>query len=83
MTRIVKILVLWFAVATVGCITAQAQNCGDWLKVTAWTGTYTLTSPGRRPLQRYVYVLPASSTQVTQILARWSDGDKVARPMGN
>jgi RHS repeat-associated protein len=46
MTRIVKILVLWFAVATVGCITAQAQNCGDWLKVTAWKGTYTLTSNG-------------------------------------
>ena len=46
MSRIGRMLVLWFAVATVGCITAQAQNCGDWLKVTAWTGTYTLTVTG-------------------------------------
>jgi len=46
MKRLVKILVLWFAVATVGCIIAQAQTCADWAKVTGWKGSYTLSGGG-------------------------------------
>jgi hypothetical protein len=65
MSRIVKILVLWFAVATVGCITAQAQNCGDWLKVTAWTGTYTLTREDSPTLS-----LPPAAFSIT--FTRWN-----------
>jgi uncharacterized repeat protein (TIGR03803 family) len=39
-------LVLLFAVATPSCMHASAPECGDWLKVTSWTATYTLTGTG-------------------------------------
>jgi len=47
MTLIGKILVLWFAVATVGCITAQAQDCqAPWSDYGYLYGTLGLTGTG-------------------------------------
>jgi uncharacterized repeat protein (TIGR03803 family) len=45
-TRLLKTLGLFLAVATLSCLHAQAQDCGPWLGVTTWQVTYTITGTG-------------------------------------
>ena len=46
MKRLAKILSFLLVAAAMSCVTAQAQNCGDWLKVKGWHGTYSLSGVG-------------------------------------
>lgn len=46
MTRLLKTLGLFLAVATLSCLHAQAQDCGSWLSVTSWQVSYTITGAG-------------------------------------
>jgi uncharacterized repeat protein (TIGR03803 family) len=66
-------LALLCAVATLGCLHASAEECGDWLKVTSWTATYTLKGTGAGVIADQTWktkheasgdaVLPALQTQ--------------------
>ena len=46
MDRFAKSMVLLFAAALLGCVHAQAQNCGPWANVTSWTVSFTTSGSG-------------------------------------
>ncbi len=84
MKRSLKNLALLFAVATLSCLHAAAQDCGPWLNVTSWTATYTLTGSGSGTISNQTWTinhqasgdasLPAQQTQCVTPLQWYLEG---------
>jgi hypothetical protein len=46
MNRFAKNLALFFAVAFLSCLHAEAQSCGSWQSVTGWRATFSMQATG-------------------------------------
>ncbi len=46
MNRFAKNIALFFAVAFLSCLHAEAQTCGPWANVTGWQVTFTISTTG-------------------------------------